>query len=171
MCLVASAIFTLAAVTLRAQTAADAIRITNNETGFGARALAMGGAYTAIANDFSSVYWNPAGLAIIPVGGMFAEGVGNILKNKITYLGASNDITDQNKRLGAIGLITALPTVRGSFVIGVGINKLSSYDDYLEFSGFSTVDNGLEFTFEEEGQHVFYPVSYTHLTLPTSDLV
>jgi len=157
ICLVALAALTLAASTLKTQTAADAIRIIDNETGFGARALAMGGAYTAIANDFSAIYWNPAGLAAIPVGGIFAEGFANTLKNKITYLGTSKDITDQNKRLGAIGLVTAIPTVRGSFVIGVGINKLASYDDYLEFSGFSPVDNGLEFTFEEEGQYTLYP--------------
>ncbi|NOZ62108.1 MAG: UPF0164 family protein [Calditrichaeota bacterium] len=31
--------------------------------GIGARALALGGAYSAIANDASAVYWNPAGLA------------------------------------------------------------------------------------------------------------
>ncbi len=157
ICLVAFAALSLSAGTIRAQTAADAIRIIGNETGFGARALAMGGAYTAIANDFSAIYWNPAGLAAIPMGGMFVEGFGNTLKNKITYLGASKDITDQNKRLGAIGLVTALPTVRGSFVIGVGINKLASYDDYLEFSGFSSVDNDLDFTFEEEGQYTLYP--------------
>ena len=31
--------------------------------GIGARALGMGGAYVAISNDGTSVYWNPAGLA------------------------------------------------------------------------------------------------------------
>ncbi len=31
-------------------------------TGGGSRALGMGGAYVALANDASSVYWNPAGL-------------------------------------------------------------------------------------------------------------
>ena len=31
--------------------------------GVGARANAMGGAYTAVANDASSIYWNPAGIA------------------------------------------------------------------------------------------------------------
>ncbi len=30
--------------------------------GIGARAMAMGGAYTALANDITSAYWNPAGL-------------------------------------------------------------------------------------------------------------
>lgn len=33
--------------------------------GVGARALAMGGAYTAIADDVSAVGWNPAGLAAL----------------------------------------------------------------------------------------------------------
>ncbi len=36
----------------------------------GARALGMGGAYVAVANDVSSIYWNPAGLSRIgPNGG------------------------------------------------------------------------------------------------------
>jgi len=33
--------------------------------GIGARANAMGGAYTAVCNDLTSMYWNPAGLADI----------------------------------------------------------------------------------------------------------
>lgn len=35
------------------------------KTGFGARAAGLGGTYTAIANDPSALYWNPAGLAQI----------------------------------------------------------------------------------------------------------
>ena len=34
--------------------------------GFGARALGMGEAYTAVADDISCVYYNPAGLATGP---------------------------------------------------------------------------------------------------------
>lgn len=33
--------------------------------GVGARAVGMGSAYTAIANDASSVFWNPAGLGLV----------------------------------------------------------------------------------------------------------
>jgi len=40
--------------------AADFLRI-----GVGARALAMGGAFTALADDATSFYWNPAGLASV----------------------------------------------------------------------------------------------------------
>lgn len=36
--------------------------------GLGARALGMGGAYTAVADDGSAAYWNPAGIAQVTVG-------------------------------------------------------------------------------------------------------
>jgi len=36
------------------------------ENGGGARALGMGGAFTAVANDPSATFWNPAGLASMP---------------------------------------------------------------------------------------------------------
>jgi hypothetical protein len=36
------------------------------ENGGGARALGMGGAFTAVANDPSTTFWNPAGLASMP---------------------------------------------------------------------------------------------------------
>ena len=36
--------------------------------GIGARAIGMGGAFTATANDVTAQYWNPAGLARVPGG-------------------------------------------------------------------------------------------------------
>lgn len=46
------------------------------KVGVGARALGMGGAYTALAEDVSAVSWNPAGLSLLTrreLGGMHAE--------------------------------------------------------------------------------------------------
>jgi hypothetical protein len=45
--------------TLAGDYAADMLNI-----GVGARSLAMGGAYTAMANEASMAYWNPAGMAM-----------------------------------------------------------------------------------------------------------
>ena len=34
-----------------------------NLNGMGSRAVAMGGAFVALADDFSAAFWNPAGLS------------------------------------------------------------------------------------------------------------
>ncbi len=49
------------AVTKVGTTAAQFLKI-----GVGARALAMGGAFVAVANDVTGLYWNPAGIARMP---------------------------------------------------------------------------------------------------------
>ncbi|MFB3908435.1 MAG: PorV/PorQ family protein [Candidatus Eisenbacteria bacterium] len=58
--------------------------------GVGARALGMGGAYVAVANDLTAGYWNPAGLAWTngwQVGGMFSSGMD--VDRKYNQIGAS----------------------------------------------------------------------------------
>lgn len=47
-----------ASITKTGTTAAPFLKI-----GVGARSIGMGGAYTAVANDLSAMYWNPAGLS------------------------------------------------------------------------------------------------------------
>jgi len=57
------AILVLAGLPVQAQYAEDALRLGLSGTGVGTRSLGMGNAYTGVANDFSAIYWNPAGLA------------------------------------------------------------------------------------------------------------
>ncbi|MBI2429231.1 MAG: PorV/PorQ family protein, partial [Ignavibacteriales bacterium] len=47
-----------ASITKTGTTAAPFLKI-----GVGARSIGMGGAYTAVANDLSAMYWNPSGLS------------------------------------------------------------------------------------------------------------
>ncbi len=56
-------------VTKRGTTAADFLSIP-----VGARATAMGNAVTALVDDATSAYWNPAGLTAMPGGGLAVEG-------------------------------------------------------------------------------------------------
>ena len=56
---------------IKYQTASEAIHLVENEVGYGARSLAMGGAYTAMGCDPSGRYWNTAGLADIKNGAFY----------------------------------------------------------------------------------------------------
>ena len=59
-----------------------------------ARGIAMGGAMTALTNDSSSVYWNPAGLAQVPrlsASFMHAQYVADIIYEAASYAQRVND--------------------------------------------------------------------------------
>ena len=59
--LILTTLLTLLSIQLTfSQTAEDAINLISNENGFGIRAGSMGNAYSAVADDYSAVYWNPA---------------------------------------------------------------------------------------------------------------
>jgi hypothetical protein len=61
---------------------------------FGARPLAMGGAFVAVADDYHATYWNPAGLTKVPspeVGGTFDTDWQDL--NYDVFVGAAAPIT------------------------------------------------------------------------------
>lgn len=62
----------------------------------GAKAMAMGGAYTAVANDPSAIYWNGAGLTALS-GTHFMVGTSLIIPNT-TFRGVSPDITNYDMK-------------------------------------------------------------------------
>lgn len=61
--------------------------------GVGARALALGAAFTAVAEGVETLYWNPAGLAreSLTLGGMYTEpyagSLGGLLGLRVQYVG------------------------------------------------------------------------------------
>lgn len=140
------------------QSAYDAIHITENEEGFGTRALAMGGAYTALANDYAGIYWNPAGLGSIDKTVIHAELSHLQFSNDALYMG---NLTSNNQgftKLKSLGFVMPLPTSQGSFVIAGGFNRVLDYDDHLYFEGFGDVSNDIGFEIEDDnGDIYFYP--------------
>lgn len=65
-------VLAIASVPAYAQVKVGTIGLKFLDIGVGGRALGMGEAYAAVANDASSVFWNPAGLGNVENGDLFA---------------------------------------------------------------------------------------------------
>jgi len=149
--LVAAAII-LAPAVLMAQIPEDALRLGTPGIGVGARAIGMGGAYTGVANDFSAIYWNPAGLAQA-VRGEFSAGLNyNNIGDNSTYFGTANQYSVNATNLNSLGLVYPLAVRRGSAVIAFGYDRQSSFAEGLSFSGFNPNSSILQ-TYARNGDY------------------
>jgi hypothetical protein len=95
--------------------------------GTNARALGMGGAHIAVAEDASAILWNPAGLASvrrIEVSATLARGDREV---ETTWHGSSSAWGTLDNQLGGLHFVYPLPTYRGSLVVGVGVDRLADY--------------------------------------------
>ena len=55
-------IFGFTVIAAMAQTPQEAVYFLHDESGVGIKAQSMGNAFVGLANDYSAIYWNPAGL-------------------------------------------------------------------------------------------------------------
>jgi len=137
---------------LFAQSADEAVNLIENEQGFGIRAAAMGRAYTAVADDYSAIYWNPAGLAQMDYGQVSGSLYHNTFENNSAYLGLENNDDRSFTKLQHLGIVYPFPVVRGAFTIALGYQKINSLDFFSEFGGFLTQSN--DFTLEYDNGDV-----------------
>lgn len=100
--------------------------------GVGARALGMGGAYVAIANDVTSGYYNPAGLANLnypQIALMHAEQFGNLVNYDYASVGIPFG-TDMTFGISAMRLaVDGIPDTRDALVIRNTTTRLSDIKD------------------------------------------
>ncbi len=77
------------------------------EVGVGSRAIGMGGAFVAISNDVSALYWNPAGLCRMDQGEAVFERIEWFADISFNYLGATLPF----QRYGTAGIFLNAMTV------------------------------------------------------------
>jgi long-subunit fatty acid transport protein len=101
---------------------------TGYNIGSGARALGLGGTYTGVADDYSSIWWNPAGLAQVKrieiQGSLSRSGV----SNSTNYYGTSQNGSTSAIRLNNAGIVFPVPVYKGAMSFAFGYNQLTSFD-------------------------------------------
>ena len=117
-------------------------------SGIGARAMGMGGAYVTVSDDFSGLFWNPAGLARVQRGSISWGMSHDRFRNESHFFSQSSAFELNSTRFASAGVVYRVPVYRGSLVFagGFGRNRhfdgglrIDAYDEIAEFekSGFS----------------------------------
>ncbi len=133
--IIAAALLTsISAPMLRAQ---EEIFFIGQELGVGARAAGLGGAFVGIADDYSAIYWNPAGLGQMSRMELNLGFSHNKVVNTADFLGVRSRAEDTFTRLNSIGLTIPVPTYQGSLVFGFGYNKVTDFDNRFEIEGYN----------------------------------
>jgi long-subunit fatty acid transport protein len=124
-----------AVLVLLAVVSADAQeeRAIDNFAGLGVRAMGMGGAYIGVADDFTAVFWNPAGLAQMKRREVYVAFLRNAKDNDATIGGgtaieASATAHVSNTRFGSLGFVYPFPVYRGGLVLAAGFNRVKDFD-------------------------------------------
>jgi len=106
-------------------------------SGTGARAMGMGGAYLAVAEDFTAAYWNPAGLAQIRDMEVYGGLSRQTFWNDAVYFGSNRSDELSNTRLDGLGAVLPYPTYRGSLVFALGFVRTHNFDSTVRIEGYN----------------------------------
>ena len=122
---------------VQAQFAEDALRFSQFSSAVGARSQAMGNTNVGIADDYSALFGNPAGLAQ-QKSFEFSVGLSRYgYGNDATFFG--NKTTDNNNaiNLNNLGIVYPIATARGGLTFAFGFGRVANYTSVASFDGFN----------------------------------
>ena len=138
--------------------AAQEERAIDNFAGVGVRAMGMGGAFVGVADDFTAMYWNPAGLAQMQRCEVQVSFLRNSRANDSIFNGTPGRSELTNTRFGSLGFVYPYPVYRGSLVLAAGLTRIKDFDWSLNLKG---DDQGLaaDHALQHEGELALAGVS------------
>jgi hypothetical protein len=122
-----------------AQEPADALRYSWLSNGGTARHQAIGGANVALGGDLSSIFYNPAGLAMYRTGELVLTPGYGMMRNNAGYLGSESVQRTSQLRIGATGVVLPLNSGSGGKIknvsVGFGINRVADFNNSVYYQG------------------------------------
>jgi hypothetical protein len=137
-----------------AQEPQDALRYSRFTTPVGtARSMAIGGALTGLGGDLSSVYFNPAGLALFKTNELVLSPGYTFNNNKSNYLGTSDKENESAFNFGTSGIIIATPgSGRNNWknwTYAISANKMANFNNTVTYNGLNNRSSYSEKYLEE----------------------
>ena len=115
-----------------------------NTFGVGARAMGMGGAFLGVADDFTALYWNPAGLGQIKKYELFGSLSHSALDAETQFPRARpTEIGRAKTRPNSIGMVYPFDVRRGGFALAFGYNRPQNFDSRIAIQGIDPSSGGL----------------------------
>jgi long-subunit fatty acid transport protein len=126
------------------------------KTGVGARAMGMGEAFTAVADDYTALYYNPAGMSQLSrseVGVNLSYG----LTQNEAYIQGNGPSTGtlESTRLNALGMVL---TDGGRWSLGLGYYSPVSFEDPLHYNA-----RGSEYVYDASGRMDHFRLGLAYL--------
>lgn len=119
-------------------------------SGIGARAMGMGGAYISVSDDFSGLFWNPAGLAQIERGTVNWGVSHDRFRNISQFFDRSSTFELRSTRIASLGFVYPVPVYRGSLVFAGGFGRNRNFDGGLQIDAYDTSVNFDKAGFSED---------------------
>ncbi len=117
-----------------------------NTFGIGARTMGMGGASLALADDFTALYWNPAGMAQIQKFELFSSFSHNTASTEAYFSGDEiTGTTRSQMRPNSLGFVYPFHARRGGWAIAFGYNRPQNFDYQTAIQGVDP-SSGTEFS-------------------------
>lgn len=133
----------LLSISINGQNYNDIVLLTEPGLGSSARALGLGNSYLALSEDFSAVYFNPAGLGLMKRLEITSSINYNNFQNESIFFDRNSESKITNSSFSQIGIVFPVPTYRGSFVLAAGYNVQKDINSSVSHKGFNFGNNSM----------------------------
>jgi long-subunit fatty acid transport protein len=121
----------------QAQYAEDALRFSQIGSSVGARSQAIGNTVVGVADDYSALFGNPAGLSQ-QRSFEFSVGLSRLgYGNDVSFFGNNTTDIKSTINLNNLGIVYPIPTKQGGLTFAFGFGRVANFTSVASFDGFN----------------------------------
>ncbi|MBN1397005.1 MAG: outer membrane protein transport protein [Bacteroidetes bacterium] len=129
---------------MQAQYVEDVLRFSQFGSSVGARSQSMGNTVVGIADDYSALFGNPAGLSQ-QKSFEFSVGLSRLgYENSLNYLGVKTTDNEDVINLNNLGIVYPIPTSRGGLTFAFGFGRVANFTSIASFDAFNASNSLVE---------------------------